>query len=313
MPDYEIAEAVRPVIQRNIEQALQNEGNIYAGAYDTSTHSGDRVEMLDEIGKATYQERNGKNQDTPNMDLPHRKRWIEPTLTPEYGHLFDENYDLHKLEDPTNAHTEAVQMAMERAKDDCLVSAFFGDAIVGRTGREKQIFNDKMVIKDDFFGTGAAEDLGLTPQKLIRVRTMFKQARVKLNRETLYMSAPSYVYEGYIGKEKVANSNYNSQLLFEKGQVDSQMSINFIDDDDLKEVLIEGVVYVQCPIWCKSGMNMGTWRQPKIELAPNPGKKFDQQLYTYGKYGATRTNERKVIMMLIKKDLNAVGDKDFAF
>jgi hypothetical protein len=58
--------------------------------------------------------------------------------------------------------------------------------------------------------------------------------------------------------------------------------------------LISGQI-TSLPAWVRSGMHLGTWRDLRVNVGPDPSKKFNQRIYMLEQMGATRLDENKVI------------------
>ena len=119
--------------------AEQKESRLRSKVRMIRISDGDRA-YIDQVGSVTATAATTRHGDTPLTDTPHSRRQI--TLTPyKHADLVDKSDQIRTLNDPTNAYSQAMAMAVNRQIDDIIIAAALGTAATGETGTGTQTAN----------------------------------------------------------------------------------------------------------------------------------------------------------------------------
>ena len=69
------------------------------------------------------------------------------------------------------------------------------------------------------------------------------------------------------------------------------MGFNFIDSQKLALSGTDRTVFC----WAKSGIVLGVWNDIEVKISERADKSYANQVYVKGTFGATRTQEKKVV------------------
>jgi hypothetical protein len=127
----EITEAQRRTYSEGFTHVMQQSKTLLEGtAAKTQTGNTGKAVSFDRIGKAVSRKRTSRHSDTYNSDTPHSRRWAVPS-TYDWGDLIDEPDKIRTLTDPQGDYIQAGKGALNRDKDDVIISALRGTAISG--------------------------------------------------------------------------------------------------------------------------------------------------------------------------------------
>lgn len=295
MADFELVQAT---LKKELSTGIQDGGGRFKGMYETGTHEGDGIQVVEELADFETAERNTKNGDTPNFDVFERSRWCIPSASPHFGNMRDKHYDMLRFADPSHSiHKNAVK-AFGRAFDNDFIRALFADGRAGKMGGDKIPFNPVMTVPHDLFGSDAINS-SLTLKKLLHCISAFENLNIDTDMEEIRAGFPPSVLMDFLGTEEIANNDYNSKRLLEKGRIDDAVGIDFIQFNRLPIYNDGGTLYYRCPIWMKSGMYQGTWGEIDVDVGPRRDKMNNIQIYMDAKIGTVRLDERKVMELLI--------------
>ena len=91
-----------------------------------------------------------------------------------------------------------------------------------------------------------------------------------------------------------SGGRYNSVKTLVEGTVDHFMGFTFIQTERVGNDGTNDQVIA----YTKSGLALGMGEEPRVEVGPNPGKRFSLQIYAEMSLGAVRTEEAKVVQIL---------------
>lgn len=272
-----------------LQLLLQQRESKFSAAVMTGMHVGDQAVPVDQIGAVEMSEVNVRFEPKTRTDAPTDRRWVYPQSF-DLQQLIDSIDKLKILTDPQGAYLQSSLQAANRKKDDVIIDAFFADANTGRNGSTTTSFPAGQQIA---VTVGAAAATGLNYAKLRDVSKLMQENEVDLEAERLWMAISPRQHDDLLGQIEVISTDYNSRPVLIDGMVRSFMGINFIISNRLD---VDGSSYRRCPAWVASGMHMGMWQDVRAnirvaeEVRNNP-----IEVYTYGTFGATRVEEKKVI------------------
>lgn len=277
-----------PQYKTNVEHLLQQKDSRFAQAVTQDTYHGDSGMPVNQIGTATATKKTVRGGDTVLSNTPKDRRWVYPSDY-EWADLIDTEDKLKAIVDPTSPYAEAGRMAMARAKDDEIIAAFFADAKTGQTGATTTSFptSTQQV---------AAGGAGLTVTKLRAAKKILMAAEVDLDSDPLFCAIDADKHDDLLADIQVTSRDFNDEgrPVLKEGKVTQFMGFIFIHS----ERLLSSGGNLRVPAWAKSGMHLGTWNELFTDIGPRRDKSAATQVLVKGSYGATRTQEKKIVEIL---------------
>ncbi|MCC7186168.1 MAG: hypothetical protein IT185_08015 [Acidobacteria bacterium] len=289
MPDNITVASVQQY-KANVELLLQQTDSRLAGAVSTGSHVGKAASIVEQFGEATAALKTGRHADTPLMDLSQDKRWVFP-LDYEWASLIDNEDQLRAIIDLSSPYATAGAAAMSRAKDDVILSSIFGTNYTGENGTTAETFDTTNYQVAAAVG-GTASSLNVAKlqsgiQKLIR-------ANKGELMEPVYAAISSFEHDAMLKELQAVSKDYTNSAVLDDGRIKRFMGTNFIVTERLSITSGNRLV----PMWLKSGMYLGVWKDMVVDIGPRRDKSMANQVYLCMTLGATRTQAGKQIQIL---------------
>ncbi len=289
MPDNITVASVQQY-KANVELLLQQEGSRLRNAVTTGSHVGKAASVVEQFGSATAQLKTGRHADTPLLDLSQDKRWVFP-LDYEWASLIDNEDQLRAIIELTSPYARAGAAAMNRAVDDVILTAIFGTNYTGENGTSSETFgtvgSGTYDVGVNVGGTASA----LNVAKLQGAIRLLMTANKGELTEPVYAAISSYEHDSLLKEMQIANKDYGNSAVLVDGKVSRFMGINFILTERL--TITSGNRLI--PVWLKSGMYLGLWKDIAAEMSKRADKSYAWQVYLAMTLGATRTQLGKQI------------------
>lgn len=268
----------------NVELLLQQKGSQLQHAVGRASYKGKAAKAVEQIGAVIAEKVQQRHADTPLNKTQHQARWVFPT---DYiwADLIDDEDKLRSLIDPTSSYALNGSYALGRAMDDEIIAAFFGTAKVGENGNENRKFLGKQIIEKD--------GKGLTVDKLQQAKRLLRSKDVDLDHDPLYCAITAEQEHNLLQETKVISQEYRQAPVLENGTLTRFMGIEFIPIQRLPEK--DGIRDV--PLWSKSGMHLGMWNEIRVSIDKRSDKRNATQVMVKGTFGATRTDENKIVQI----------------
>lgn len=281
----------------NVQLLLQERGGKLAECVMIGTHVGEMASPVDQIGAVKAQRVTTRHADTPLINTPSARRWVQPSDW-DWGDLIDKADKLRMLIDPQSSYTQNGVMALRRAQDDEILAAFYATAKVGQNGGETEAFNT--TTNSVGVTVGASGNTGLNVAKIRAARKKFMGWHVDFDSEQLYIAVTAEEHDDLLAETQIVNLDYTERPVLTDGKITRFLGFNFkhieFGDAAFYEAapsMISGTINY-CPAWVKSGVHLGLWNDLMIRVAERPDKRFSTQVYICGTYGATRLELKKV-------------------
>lgn len=272
----------------NVELLLQQRGSKLAESVMSGSYTGKAAKAVEQIGAVAAQKRTSRHADTPLINTPHDARWVYPTDY-EWADLIDDQDKLRMLIDPQSSYAQNGAFALGRAKDDEIIKAFFGTAQTGENGSTATAF-------DTANQQIAASSTGLTVSKLREAREILLSNEVDPSFDAIYVAVTAKQLTDLLEDPQVTNGgDYNIVKPLVTGEIDTYMGFKFIHCERLG---VDGSSNRRIPVYAKSGMHMGMWNDINTQISTRDDKSYSTQVYVKGTFGATRTEEGKVVEVL---------------
>ena len=276
-----------------IQLKLQQAGSRLRRAVQVGSHTGKAAVAVEQVGPVEARLRTSRHADTPIIDTPGDKRWVFPKDF-EWGDMIDRQDRVRMIVDPTGAYVTNGANALGRSIDREIIAAFFGIAKTGENGTTNTAFPAGQVIA---VGFGAAADTGLNVAKIKEGLRLLMAADVDVANEQLWIAVKATQHDNLLNEIQVISSDFNRQdrPVLQDGLIARFLRFNFIHTELLSA---DSNSDVEVPMWAGSGMHLGMFDEVSGQVFPRPDKSNNIQVLTQGTFGATRTEEKKVVKTL---------------
>lgn len=273
----------------NVGLLLQQRGSKLRDCVTVGSYTGKAAKAVEQIGSVTAQARTSRHSDTPLISTPHDARWVFPTDY-EWADLIDDQDKLRMLIDPTSPYAINGAYALGRAMDQLIISAALGTAKTGENGTTNTSFATATQQV-----TVGGTPTGLTVAKLRSAKKILLGNEVDVEMDPLYIAVTAKQLDDLLGTTEVTSSDYNTVKALVQGQVDTFMGFKFIHTELLG---LDSSSDRRVIAWAKSGLHLGMWNDINSKIDQRADKSYATQVYVKGTFGATRTEEKKVVEIL---------------
>ncbi len=273
----------------NVQLLLQQKGSKLRDAVTVGSYTGKAAKAIEQVGAVNAVKRTIRHGDTPLISTPADARWVFPNDY-EWADLIDDQDKLRMLVDPQSSYALNGAYALGRAMDDEIISAFFGTAKTGENGATNSIFDaTNQVVDEDVGSTGAT---GLNIAKLREAKRILMANEVDIDNDPLFVIITAQQHDNLLNEAQAISLDYNTRPVLVDGKITAFMGFNFIHTERLP---VDSDTYRRCPAFAKSGMHMGMWNDINTQISDRADKGYATQVYVKGTFGATRTEEKKVV------------------
>jgi len=265
----------------------------------TQSCSGEHANIVDFVGKSTIAQRTTRGEAKVIADKDHTRRWVESIPYASESDIVDSLDMLRTMVDPTGRYSASQLAAMNRRIDDDIITALFGTAKTGKSGTTSTSFDSNNVV-----AAGAAN---FTIGKVLDAIKLLEENEVILEgNEELFMALSPDQKQKFVQFDEVKNKDYgNTYFDGSSFVINGWMGINIITTNRLTKAdgtfgTAGGEADREIPLWAKSGMTMGIWEDVNGTVTQSNDRKNEPMLITtYADYGITRTEEEKVIKIIV--------------
>lgn len=272
----------------NVQLLLQQQGSKLRDAVTVGSYTGKAAKAIEQVGPVTAQRRTVRHGDTPLISTPADARWVFPNDY-EWADLIDDQDKLRMLVDPQSSYALNGAYALGRAMDDEIISAFFGNSKTGENGSTTTSFDSNNQVDVD---TGAASATGLNISKLREAKRVLMANEVDIDNDPLYVILTAEQHDDLLNEAQAISLDYNTRPVLVDGKITAFMGFNFIHTERLDT---DGSSYRRVPAFAQSGMHLGMWNDISTMISERDDKGYSTQVYVKGTFGATRTEEGKVV------------------
>ena len=284
---FQVSTAFVQQYTTNVSLLLQQRGSKLRDAVTVGSYTGKAAKAVEQIGAVTAQARTSRHADTPLISTPHDARWVFPTDY-EWADMIDDQDKLRMLIDPTSPYAVNGAYALGRAMDDLIITAALGTSMTGENGSTSTSF----ATATQQIAVGGT---GLTIAKLRQARRILMGNEVDVAMDPLYIAVTATQLDELLGTTEVTSSDYNTVKTLVSGDIDTFLGFKFIQCERLGT---DGSGDRRCIAWAKSGMHLGMWNDITTKISERADKSYATQVYVKGTFGATRTEEEKVVEII---------------
>ena len=289
---FEAAVANSQQYTDNVRHLLQQNGSKLRKAVMEGSYTGKAAKAVEQIGAVEAEDRTTRHDDTPLISTPHDARWVYP-IDSRWADLIDDEDKLRQLAKMDSPYAENGARALGRKIDQRIIEAFFGDARTGENGTDVTSFpgdNSQTVLAN----VGAGGDTGLNIAKLRSAKKILMANEVDIDSDPLYVAITAEQHDDLLNETQAISLDFNTKPVLVDGRISSFMGFEFIHSEKLA---LSGSNR-RCPCWAKSGMHLGVWNDVTTRITERSDKNHATQVFVTGTFGATRTEEKKVVEIL---------------
>jgi hypothetical protein len=272
----------------NVQLLLQQKGSKLRNTVTVGSYTGKAAKAIEQVGPVTAQKRTIRHGDTPLISTPADARWVFP-VDYEWADLIDDQDKLRMLIDPTSSYSQNGAYALGRAMDDEIISAFFADAKTGENGSTTTSFGAN---QDVVVATGSTGATGLNISKLREAKKILMANEVDIDNDPLFCIITAQQHDDLLNEAQAISLDYNTRPVLVDGKITAFMGFNFVHTERLP---VNSSSQRRVPAFAKSGMHLGLFNDINTMISERADKGYATQVYVKGTFGATRTEEGKVV------------------
>lgn len=290
----------------NVDLLLQQRGSKLRDLVTVQNCNGKSAVAVDQFGAVNAVRDLPRHADTPLLDIPEDRRWVQPHDL-KWASLIDDEDKLRTIIDPMNPYALAGSAGMGRAIDDEIIWGILNTNATGENGTTYTGLLSAYNSGSQVVGgsVGASANTGLNVAKLRAVKQTAMAAEIDPDQEEIWMLISSRQHDNLLNEIQIASKDYNSVPVMENGMVRKFLGINFRVTERIPgaarfNTAINGSVsgYTTgsiwlCPWFVKSGVVLGVWSDINSAFDRRPDKNNAMQVLIKATAGATRTEELK--------------------
>ncbi|HZU87927.1 MAG TPA: phage capsid protein [Stellaceae bacterium] len=270
-----------------------------------------RQKMVLDLVEPTTAIVNGiRGGDTPNIDANHEPVWVQPTQL-EWGKLIEKEDYIKALTDYESPYVQGGAAAIVRARDLVFATAILGSRIIGLDGTTVQPWSNTFVsqsgananryVPNTVGSADGATATGMNTRKLQRAKRIFRQQYVEVDYEELWAAINAQGMEELYNDILTINTDYKKMAVLDTDTrtVNRVAGVDIVSYENITGPAVTGDAGADYlgTVWCKSGMYYGDFDPLASYADPSPGKKFRIQCYLENWFGATRSEDAKVVQI----------------
>lgn len=281
----------------DVQLLLQQTDSRLQPAVDVGTgYMGNRVSPVEQIASISASKVTTRGEPMPATDATFVRRWVLP-----------EDWDLAQRIDSFDSlrlaldqgikskYAENAVAALNRAKDNVILTAMFGANLTGEAAGTSTTFPSGQVVG---VSTGATTS-NLTVAKLKRAQRILLANDVDLSREQVYCAITARQHEALLNEIEITSQDFNpgERPVLQEGMVARFLGINFIHTELVPTGTDDAAgTSRSVPLWVKSGVHLGIWADTTVDITQRRDlRSIPWQVYTKLTIGATRLDEEKVV------------------
>lgn len=268
----------------------------------SATYTDKSAQIVDRFDDINAEEKQGRNEDTNNIDLSAERRFIHKPKSQDLAPLLDrDDMRTTKLDLKSPAAVQ-VSKAIRRAQGIRWLQGYYGTAYTGETGATAVPFKSANIM--------ASGGVGITLNKLIAMQELLGERLVASEEE------PEEVFSIITAKQRtdllkineMRSRDYNPNLpaMLQTGKPAPFMGFTWIFSQlgdsrvypGATSLTVDGSNDRRVPFFVKSGLHWGNWEEQFVRVTERSDKKFSWQIYAETCGAAARVHEDKCFQML---------------
>ena len=237
--------------------------------------------------------------ETPIADTSRTQRWITAGSHEVPADLLANEDQIRMAIKPESEYVATHAAAMNRKKDEVVLSCMFANARTGVQGGTNTAFPSANTIAANV-GTNA----GLNIAKLKAVKTL--ASKKYIGDLPLFIAVTPEAKAQLLSEEKLTSTDYQPDMPLKTFTLPNAMGLYFVEFNlgdyamfpDL-EAYFGTASARNLPVWTPSAIQFGMWSEAATTIDKRPDKKNAWQIYTKGTFGASRRTENGVFKIII--------------
>jgi hypothetical protein len=234
------------------------------------------------LGQRVAQQRLTRHGDTPLNDQAHSTRFVD-LYDYEDGDMIDDQDKIRLLTDPSSDYVKAMVSALNRKKDDVIISALGGSARSAASTTVALPAGQSIAVG----GTG------LTKAKIIQAKKIFRTNEADEEAgEELFMLYSATALSDVLNDATITTADQTTIAMLQNGTMKGKwMGFTWIPTERCPKVSTTRSLYA----FAKSGVVLGIGADVRAELGKDPSKGFNWRAYAKMSLGSVRIEEEKVV------------------
>lgn len=263
----------------------------------TGSHTGTSVSVCDKLDEFEMDPVAAVGAPIIHSAQNYDRRWVRPVNFYK-AFLRDTFVQLESEIDPQAELMAASIAAINRAMDDRIIAAFFGDAITGADGATTTTWaaeGSSSVVPVNEGGGGA--NVGLNVAKLKAALEIIMGNDVDIESEQIYIGYNAKAHGDLLAEAQIISLDYNEKPVLKDGRIMSFLGMNFVHTQRLTK---DSNDYYRLPVWTKKAMHFGTWKAPRGDISQRKDiQGLPWQVYLDGSFNATRVDAKRLVEIKI--------------
>ena len=227
-----------------------------------------------------------RHEDTPLTEVPFSRRRVTFN-TYRAVDLIDNPDRVKMAKDPTSPTMKQLMAAMNRQKDDVIISAALGSAYSVNSSDTASAVS---LPSGSQIANGGTD---LTLAKLLEAKKKLLSNDVDPGEEPMYVVVGPDQLEALLSVTTNTSVDFNSVKALMNAELDTWCGFKFIISTRLAKV---GNIR-SCFAWAKSGVGLAMNGTPNIRISERSDKNYSTQVFVECSMGATRIEDEKVIQI----------------
>ena len=249
---------------------------------------GRQAQVVRQIAQTEAQEVNGRLEEIIFQDTYNDARWVSPKDY-DWATGIDRFELLRTNVMPQGEYTQAAVAAFNRGKDREIIKGIFGVNATGERGLDTVTFDTNQVVGVNVGGSTS----GMNVEKILTAKEMFMRNYAVQPGEMLTVVLTAAQIHNLMNDEQIVNGDYQNQKVLSDGRLTSVVGVNIAHSELLP---VDDNGYRRNVMYAKSGVVLGVWMDTTVNIAQREDKRgLPWQIYAMGTFGATRTEEKKLV------------------
>jgi hypothetical protein len=276
-----------------VQHLVQQGDSRFSGKVRMESQHG-KSEYFEQLGATAAVKRTTRHGDTPRVNSNHQRRVVY-LQDYEWSDLIDQADKVRLLIDPTSAYLRSAQMAMNRAKDDEIITAATGAAYydAGTGNGSVSTVALSLTVAVDYVAAGSTANSGLTLAKLIKAASLLKTGEPPMGSRMFIAVSQDQIDDLLTNVTQVSSSDYAAVKALVDGNVTYFMGFNFIHTERLSRNTSTDVE--TCFAYIEEGILFSTGEDVVARVSERDDKSYSIQPYLRMSVGATRMQEAEVV------------------
>jgi len=298
-----VTDTFKLTYQRNVELAVQQKKSRFEMGFTYHADlKGRQAQILDLVMPTAAIIDGPRGGDTPNIDVNHEPVWVQPHQI-EWGKLIEKEDFIKALTDYESPYVQAGAAAIVRGRDSVFATALLGNRIIGLDGTTSAAYAPPSTTRGTVVADTVGSADGLTPagmniRKLNRGMALMRGRYVETDYEEFWWMGNAQQHEELLNDIMTINTDYAKMAVLDETTktVFRVGRFNCVSYEAIPTISTLPTDYISV-MWCKSGMHYGDFSALETRAEPNPTKKYRVHPYMENWWGATRSEDAKVVQI----------------